>query len=247
MKAIVLAAGYATRLHPLTENQPKPLLNVGDKPIVERIVEKIDHVEEIDEIFIVTNQKFYPMFQVWLESYHPKKKIKVINDGTLTNDDRLGAIGDFNFVLQQENIQDSVLMIAGDNLFGLSLRDFVSHQKEKNSSLLAFYDLKEKSKVANKFGVGILDENKKVIDFEEKPADPRSTLAATVVYAFSKEDIKKVSGYVNQGEKWDNPGDFAKWLAENSELQGYTFDEHWFDIGSFEGLEEANKFYEELE
>jgi len=112
------------RLHPLTENQPKPLLNVGDKSILEHIVDKLQETEKVDEIFIVTNHKFYPMFNEWLNDYNSKKKIKIINDGTLSNEDRLGAIGDLNFVLNEEKIDDDILMIAGDNLFGFDLDAF---------------------------------------------------------------------------------------------------------------------------
>ncbi len=139
------------------------------------------------------------------------------------------------------------MLIAGDNLFGFCLGGFLDFFKEKGSSVLAFCDLKEKSKVANRFGVGSLDEGNKTIDFEEKPAEPRSTLAATCCYVFSKNDIKKVADYVRESEKWDNPGDFAKWLMKRSSIHGFVFKEHWFDIGSFEGLEEANGFYAQEE
>lgn len=245
IKAIVLCAGYATRLYPLTENQPKPLLNVGDKPIVEHIVDKISNLAEVDEIFVVTNHKFYPTFQSWLRNCNYKKKITVIDDGTLKNEDRLGAVGDLGFVIKEEDLDEDVLMIAGDNLFGFSLRKFYEFFQEKESSVLAFCDLKEKEKVANRLGVGILDEENKVTNFEEKPAQPSSTLAATCCYIFSKVDIKKIRDYVEKSEKWDNPGDLAKWLADRSNLHGFVFNEHWFDIGSFEGLEEASQYYEE--
>jgi len=244
IKAIILAAGYATRLHPLTENQPKPLLNVGDKPIIEHITDKIQHVKEIDEILIITNHKFYPMFNSWLNEYPTKKRIKIINDGTLSNEDRLGAVGDLHFTIQEEGITSDVLLIAGDNLFGFSLRDFHSYFKQKNNTVIAFHDLKEKAKVANKFGVGIIDQDKKIINFEEKPAQPPTTLASTCCYILSKKDLKQIPQYIKESERWDNPGDFANWLKERSEVYGYVFEEHWFDIGSFEGLEEANKFYE---
>jgi len=190
MKAVVLAAGYAIRLYPLTENQPKPLLNVGDKPIVEHIIDKIQELKEVDEVFVVTNHKFYPMFNGWLNDYKTDKKIKIINDGTLRNEDRLGAVGDLAFVLNEEGIKNDVLMIAGDNLFGFSLGRFLGFFTEKKSSVIAFCDLKEKEKVANKFGVGVLDEDKRIVDFEEKPSEPRSTLATTCCYIFSKVDIE---------------------------------------------------------
>ena len=221
----------------------KPLLNVGDKPIVEHILDKINQIGAVDEIFIVTNHKFYPMFKRWVEEYAAKKKIKIVNDGTLSNEDRLGAIGDLNYVLKDENIDDDVLMIAGDNLFGFDPNKFLDFFQEKKKSILAFYDMKDKEKVANKFGVGLLDEGKRVTEFEEKPEEPRSTLAATCCYIYVKEDVQKVGDFVRTSDKYDNPGDFVKWLRERSGLYGFVFEEHWFDIGSFEGLEEANKFY----
>jgi glucose-1-phosphate thymidylyltransferase len=243
LKAIILAAGYATRLYPLTENQPKPLLAVGEKPIVEHIIDKINQVENINEILIVTNNKFTPHFESWLNAYQTQKPIKIINDGTLTNDDRLGAVGDINFVLEKENINEELLIIAGDNLFEFSLKDFVKFYQEKNSSALAFYNLKEKSKLANRFGVGILDENQKLVDFEEKPAKPKSTLAATCLYTLTKEDVQRIKEYIDVSERWDNPGDFMIWLSKQNKVHGFTFTERWFDIGSFEALEEAYTVY----
>jgi len=244
IKAIILAAGYATRLHPLTENQPKSLLNVGDKPIIEHITDKVQRMEEIDQILIITNDKFHLMFKSWLKDYQSRIPIKIINDGTFNNEDRLGAIGDLNFTILEESITDDILLIAGDNLFGFSLRDFHNYFKQKDRSIIAFHDLKEKEKVANKFGVGIMDQNKKIINFEEKPSNPSSTLAATCCYIISKKDVKQIPQYIKESERWDNPGDFADWLKERSNVYGYVFEEHWFDIGSFEGLEKANKFYE---
>lgn len=244
MIAIILAAGYATRLYPLTENQPKPLLNIGDKPLVEHLTDKIQKIEEIKKIFIVTNHKFYPHFETWLRNYPCKKKIKIINDGTLRNEDRLGAIGDLFFVLKEENIKEDVLMIAGDNLFGFSLKRFISFFEKKNQTALAFCDLKEKNKVANKFGVGLLDKEKKVINFEEKPSSPKSTLAATCCYLISKKDLNKIAEYIQENRSQDNPGDFIKWLIKRQSVYGFIFSGYWFDIGSFEGLEEASSFYE---
>ena len=243
IKAIILAGGYSTRLYPLTENQPKSLLNIGDKPMIEHIADKIGGIKGVDKIYVVTNHRFYDLFRAWSLEYNSKKELKVVNDGTLHNEDRLGAIGDLNFVLKEEGIDDEVLMIAGDNLFGFDPDNFVRFFQKKKGSVLAFSDLKEKKKVAGKFGVGILDKEEKVVDFEEKPAEPRSTLAATCCYLFAKKDVGLVGEYIKVSKKWDNPGDFAKWLMNRSVLYGYVFKEHWFDIGSFEGLEEANEFY----
>jgi len=242
MKALILAAGYATRLYPLTKDQPKPLIKVGDKTIVEHILAKIEKIDEIDEIFLVTNNKFYQHFVDWHDNYQSNKNIKIINDGTLSNEDRLGAVGDLNFVLKKENIKDDLLLIAGDNLFGFSLRDFINFNKDKKTSIVAFYDLKDLMKVKGKYGVGILN-GSKVIDFEEKPLVPRSSLASTACYLFSRDDLNLVDVLINE-KSADNPGDLIKYLTERSEVHGFVFDEHWFDVGSFESLDIARKKYD---
>jgi len=246
MKAIILAAGYATRLYPLTKDQPKPLLNVNGTPIIEHIINQVKTLKEVNQIYIITNHRFYPHFQSWLNSYPTTKKIKLLNDGTLNNDDRLGSIGDLHFVIKEEGINEDILMIAGDNLFGFNLNSFCNFFQKNQASCLAVCDLKSKEKVANLLGVVILDSNQRIIDFEEKPANPKSTLAATCCYLFSKKDLPLVSEYVKISEKADKPGDFAKWFSQRNKMMGFTFKEHWFDIGSFEGLEEANHFYEKL-
>lgn len=230
----------------MTENQPKPLLKVGGKPIVEHIVDKIEEIKGVDEIFVVTNHKFHHLFEGWCRGYKSKKRIEVVNDGTLKNEDRLGAIGDLHYVVKEEGFDDDVLLIAGDNLFGFSLERFLEHFNGGKHSVVAFCDLKDKAKVANRLGVGILDEVSRLVEFEEKPAEPRSTLAATCCYLLSREDIKKIPDYIKGSNKYDNPGDFMKWLIKRSPVEGFVFDEHWFDIGSFEGLEEANNFYSKI-
>jgi glucose-1-phosphate thymidylyltransferase len=244
MKALILAAGYATRLYPLTENKPKPLIKVGDKSIVEHILVKIEEIDIIDEVFLVTNNKFYQHFLDWSNNSQSNKNIKIINDGTLSNEDRLGAVGDINFVLKQEDINDDLLVIAGDNLFGFSLTNFINFHVEKETSIVAFHDLKDLMKVKGKFGVGIL-EGSRVIDFEEKPLVPRSSLASTACYLFSKNDLCLVDNLINEGRA-DNPGDLIKYLTKKSVIHGFVFDEHWFDVGSFESLEKARINYENM-
>jgi len=240
---IILAAGYATRLHPLTENQPKPLLAVGEKPIVEHIIDKVNQIKEVNEIIIVTNNKFTPHFESWFGSYQSQKPIKIINDGTLTNEDRLGAVGDINFVLEKENITDDVLVIAGDNLFEFELNNLMSFFQEKSTTVVALHDLKDKNKVAKKLGVVQTDSNNKLTNFEEKPEEPETTLASTGCYIFKKEDVQLISNYLKNSERWDNTGDFLKWLMNQSTVHGFSFTERWFDIGSFEALEEAYNIY----
>ena len=243
MDAIILAAGYATRLYPLTLNTPKPLLSVGGKPILERIIEKLSEVDEIDNIHVVTNNKFYDHFVEWRRKFPSTKNIHVINDGTLSNEDRLGALGDIKFTLEKQNINDDVLIIAGDNLFEFSLKDFVKSHKEHGSSLVAFYDLKDPMKLANKFGVGIIDENKRVINFEEKPEQPKSSLASTGCYVYDKEAIQILKDGIGDEHFNDNSGNFIVHLLDVSKVHAYVFDEGWFDIGSHEDFKEADRIY----
>jgi glucose-1-phosphate thymidylyltransferase len=241
IKALVLGAGYGTRLYPLTQDTPKQLLEVGGKTILGHILEKIDQIPEVKEIMVVTNHRFYDQFRIWLNHNPRTKNIKLINDGTISNNDRLGAVGDINFVLKEEDINDDLLVIAGDNLFGFELKNFIGNFHQHGNSLVAFHDLKDHEKIKKKYGVGVLDGDK-VIEFQEKPWVPKSSLAATACYIFKKEDLNHVEKSISLG-KADNPGDLVKYLVKESKVHGYVFDEHWFDVGSFESLEEAKKVY----
>lgn len=242
IKLLVLAAGYATRMYPLTADTPKPLLEVGGKPILEHILEKVKDIKEISEILIVTNHRFHHQFRVWLNHYQHPKKIKLVDDGTISNETRLGPVGDINFVLKEEEINEDLLVIAGDNLFGFSLKDFLKFYQKKNNSILALRDLKDPHKIKNKYGTAMLEESKVTL-FQEKPSQPRSSLAATACYIFSQDDLKLVEQSIERG-KADNPGDLVRYLVKESEVHGFVFDDHWFDIGSFESLEEAKEAYQ---
>ncbi|MBT7903262.1 nucleotidyltransferase family protein [Candidatus Woesearchaeota archaeon] len=248
MKVILPLAGYATRLYPLTENLPKALLKINGTPILEHVLEKVLNVPEVDEIFIVSNDKFYSQFIGWLDEFKSKTdlkiKIHVLNDNTKSNEDRLGAVGDINFAVKEGGIDSDVLMLAGDNVFGFDLNCLKNLAKEKNSSVLAGFDLKDPKKLAKKFGVVLIDDNYKVTGFEEKPQHPKSSLAATMIYYLKKEDIKLLAGFYDQSFP-DNWGEFAKYLAESKELYCLVFEETWFDIGNKEQYEEVNKLAEE--
>ena len=241
MKALILAAGYATRLYPLTKDLPKPLIEVSGKPIIEHILENMEGHTEIQEVLIVTNHRFYDMFKVWLNHLTYSKKITLLDDGTLNNDDRLGAVGDINFALKEKEINEDLLVIAGDNLFGFSLKAFLAFFAKKKASVVAFHDLHDKEKVKGRYGVGVL-EGSKVMQFQEKPQQPLSTLAATACYVFKKEDLPLVEKSIELG-KADNPGDLVRWLVQKSEVHGYVFTEHWFDVGTFESLKDVEEMY----
>jgi len=243
LKALILAAGYATRLYPLTLNQPKPLLKVGGKPIIEYILDKINNIKEVDMIYIVTNHKFKGHFDDWLLRYHSEKEIKTIDDGTLSNDDRLGAIGDINFVVKNERLDDDLIVVAGDNLFEFELTDLTKIQKEKNASVMAVRDLKDPKLIAKKYGNIIEDREGRIADFEEKPENPKSSLAATATYLFSRSALKEIANCLNENPNLDAPGNFIKYLIKKQPVYTYTVEGGWFDIGSREQLIEADKKY----
>lgn len=241
MKALILAAGYAKRLWPMTKNKPKPLLEVKGKPIVEHIIGHFKEIPEIDEIIIVTNDKFSLTFEQWAESVDVGLPIKVVNDLTTSNDDRKGAIGDLKYAVDELKIEDDLMVIAGDNLFEYKLSDFYNLFKEKKASVVAVRDLKKIEEVREKFGVVELDDNSKVIGFQEKPKEPKTTLAATACYIFTKEDVKEIELYLDADNPPDNAGDFIKWLANHKSVYAFVFTENWFDIGSFENLGKARE------
>ena len=241
MKCIILAGGFAKRLWPLTLNKSKPLLEVSGKPIINYIMEKIDTIDVIDEIFVSTNAKFEPAFNEWFEKYKFKKPIKLVIEPTKSEEEKLGAIAGINFVLENEKIDEECLIIAGDNLFSFEISDIIDFYREKNAPVIAFFDVNNKEK-AKLYGIAKIDQNNKIIDFIEKPEDPPSTLASTVCYIFPQAVLSLFSKYLKVSKKRDAPGFFLQWLHKKHDVYAFVFSGYWFDIGSFESLEEARKF-----
>lgn len=201
MKAIILAAGYATRLYPLTKNQPKPLLKVGNQTILDSIVEKMVAIDEFDEIFIVTNDKFYTHFEEWAKEATYGIKLTVINDGTLSNEDRLGALGDIHFVIEQAKVEDDLMIAAGDNLFGFSLVDLVSFFKAHQGNAISIYKENDLKQLVCG-GIADIDENGKVIGFEEKPVKMNYPCAVPTFYIIQKEDLPLFDAYQKKAITW---------------------------------------------
>ncbi len=241
MDAIVLAAGYATRLYPLTENTPKPLLNVSGKPIIEHIIKKLNEVGLINKIYIVTNDKFEKHFKNWLKNFNAEKPIEIINDNTKSNEGRLGALGDIHYAINTKNIGNEVMVIAGDNLFELSLNDVVNFFKKRKSNLIVLHDVKD-FELAKNYGI-VEVSNNIIVNFEEKPVAPKSTLASTGIYIFPKKTISLIKKYIAQGNNPDKTGNFIEWLHKRESVYSYATDKKWYDIGSIEELEKANKHY----
>lgn len=247
MKAIVLAAGYATRLYPLTENQPKPLLEVSGKSILDHIVEKMERVDVVDEIIIVTNDKFTAHFEGWKHSVELKekyeKKLTVINDGTLTNDTRLGAIGDIQFVLNKLGIEDDLMIVAGDNLFDFELSDFVDYFENVGTDCITAYHEDDDAQL-KRAGIVELDEDGRVLSFEEKPEKPKSTYCVPAFYLYRKETLPLFKKYLGDGNNPDAPGHFIPYLLEHQPVHAYLFEGKRYDIGTLESYERVQEIFE---
>jgi glucose-1-phosphate thymidylyltransferase len=245
MNVIILAAGYATRLHPLTLNKAKPLLEVAGKPIVEWVLDNLAPVPGLETIYVVTNNKFAKDFQVWAKDYtnrHPSLKLKIVNDGTTSDADKLGAIGDINLVITREELTgDALLIVAGDNLFSEPLTDFVANAQGAKA-VLATYDVGDLEAV-KKYSNITTDSEGIITDFEEKPPKPRDTLAGIALYYFSRETVPMFTTYTAAGNNPDQPGRFIQWLYKQTPVKTEQIKGMWFDIGSKETLEEANKAF----
>ena len=241
MKAIVLAAGYATRLRPLTDDVPKQLLPVGGRPILDYVVDRIDAVNEIDAAYVVTNARFAADFEDWAAGRAGRLRPSVVNDGTLTNDDRLGAIGDIHFTVRNHRLEhDDVLVIAGDNLFDASLTGLLSFWRGKGiCSCLALHDVADRD-LARQYGVVTVDRDERVVSFVEKPSDPQTTLAATATYLYHREHVPLIERYLDEGNVADQPGNLIAWLAPRVPVYGYRLVGDWFDIGTPDQLLEAD-------
>ena len=243
MNGLILAAGYATRLYPLTINKPKPLLTVGGKPIIEWVIDNLEDVPNLETMYVVTNDKFASDFEAWRERYQsrrPKSKLQIINDGSKTDEDKLGAIGDINFVVTRENLgRDGLLIIAGDNLFTESLAGFVACAKETDATV-AVYDVGDIEAI-KKYGNIAINADRIITHFEEKPQKPRGTLAAIALYYYSPQVLSLLTTYLAAGNNPDQPGRFVQWLYTRKPVRTFQITGKWLDIGSKETLKKADQ------
>lgn len=243
MKAIILAAGYATRLYPLTLNQPKALLPIGGQPIIDSIVSQINAIDAVNEIYVVTNHKFVDHFEQWAKEVKSNTPIVVLDDGTLTEETRLGAIGDINFVIEQKKIDDDLLVIAGDNFFTYRLEDYYAFFKSKNKDCVCVKKW-EDTATLNQFGIALLDDNAKVLDIEEKPENPKSNTVVFATYMYLRETVPLFAKYLEEGNKPDAPGYFPAWLYKRKDVYAYTFSGECYDVGTHESYREVCALYE---
>jgi glucose-1-phosphate thymidylyltransferase len=232
MKALILAAGYAVRLYPLTKEFPKPLLKVGNRPIIEHIIDKIETAGGIDEIIIVTNSKYIRRFKAWAQGLDSGIRISLIDDLTKSFSDKRGAIGDMDFAINKKRIRDDLLVIGGDNIFDGDLAAFCAFAKRnKSHPVIGAYDIKD-IRQASKYGVIKIDKKGRVIDFKEKPKTPKSTLVAMCLYYLPKTKLKLIGEYLRSKlHKSDATGFYIDWLRRRGLVYGYVFAGHWYDIG----------------
>lgn len=245
MKVLILAAGYATRLYPLTLTQPKPLLPVAGKPMVEYVLDNLAAIPGIDRVYVVTNAKFAGHFQQWANGYrakNPRLDFTIVNDNSTDDSNKLGAIGDLHLVVTKENVTDDLIVVAGDNLFSQSLEEFGKVCRERNAPVLGVYDVGSLEQV-KKYSSINLDASGKIISFEEKPKNPTSTLIGIALYYYPKETLPLIKQYIAEGNNPDQPGRLVQWLYPRTPVYTWTVPGLWYDIGSKETLEEANRIY----
>lgn len=240
MKCIILAAGYATRLYPLTENFPKPLLKVGEKTILDWLIDDIDSSKEIDEYIVISNHKFYEHFKKWSDEH--RLNITVVDDGTTSNEDRLGAVRDIEFAIRKHNINDDCMVIAGDNVLDFSLAKFIEYFKEKNSSVVMCY-FEGDTKRLQKSGVLTLIEDGRIVKMEEKPEKPESNWCCPPFYIYKKEDMARISEALDNGCNVDAPGSLVSWLCTRTEMYAFEMPGKRFDIGNLESYENVKRTY----
>ncbi len=240
MKAIVLAGGYAKRLWPLTKNMPKPLLDIAGKPMIDYIMEQLVEIKEIEKIYISTNDRFKENFQRWLKERN-YRDTEIVIEPTHSEEEKFGAIKGLAFVIEQKKINDDVLIVAGDNLFEFKLKDFVDFFKKKQAPVIAIYDLKD-YELAKQMAVVSVDKDV-ITEFVEKPEKPKSTLIAICCYLLPKNTINLISKYLEEGNNPDSPGYFISWLVKRTACFAFKIEGKWFDIGTFESLEKARKYF----
>lgn len=240
MKCLILAAGYATRLYPLTENFPKPLLEVQGKPILDWLIDDIDTIEMVDEYVIISNHKFAHHFEKW--AAEKMQKITVVDDGTSSNETRLGAVRDIQFAIEKRHLDDDMLVIAGDNLLDFSLTKFIEYAKDKKTSCIMRYYESETARL-RKSGIVTIDENDRILDMDEKPAEPKSNWCCPPFYYYTREDAKLVQKGIDAGCGVDAPGSYIAWLCTQTNVHAMEMPGKRYDIGNLESYKFVQETY----
>ena len=245
MKVIILAAGYATGLYALTLTRPKPLLPVAGQPMIDYVLDNLAPIGGLDRIYVVTNAKFVSHFEQWAADYRAHKvnlNFTIVNDRSTDDSNKLGAIGDIHFVLEQQRVNDDLIVVAGDNLFSEKLSGFGQYCRERQAPVLALYDVGDLEQV-RKYNAITLDAAGRISFFEEKPQNPTSTLTGIALYYYPRAILPLIRQYIAEGNNPDQPGRLIQWLYPRQPVYTWKVPGLWFDIGSKETLEEANRIF----
>ena len=245
MKAVILAGGYARRMWPLTKNKPKHLLPIAGRPMLDYVMESMESLSALEEIYVSTNTKFQGHFKKYLEEVHTDKKLHLFVEDTHSEEEKLGSVGALGYLIREKNLDDDLLVIGGDNIFSFKMTDFIDYFYMKGANVIALYDLIDREK-ARLYGVVHIDEECRIIDFQEKPADPQSTLVSTACYAFTRKGVRNILRYLGEGNDPDKMGHFIEWLYRHDDVYGFVFTGVWFDIGSLESYRAADKYFSNM-
>jgi len=245
LNVVILAAGYATRLYPLTLTQPKPLLPVAGKPMIEYVLDNLSVIDGVGRVYVVTNHKFAGHFQQWAEGYRSAERslnLTIVDDGSTDDTNKLGAIGDLHLVITREQIEGDLIVVAGDNLFSDQLADFGAYARRVDAPVLAVYDVGDLEQI-KKYNAITIDDEQRITFFEEKPPVPTSTLTGIALYYYPRSVVPMIRQYVDEGNNPDQPGRLVQWLYPRLPFYTWKVPGLWFDIGSKETLEEANQIF----
>jgi len=245
MKAVILAGGYARRMWPLTKNRPKHLLPVAGRPMLDYVMDSLESIPDLEEIFLSTNMRFQGQFKKYLDGVNTKKRLRLFIEDTRSEEEKLGSVGALGYLIRESGLDDNLLVIGGDNIFGFEMTDFIEYFYSKKANTIALYDLGNREK-ARLYGVVHIDDDNRIIDFHEKPADPQSTLVSTACYAFTRKGVRSILRYLEEGNDPDKMGHFIEWLYRHDDVYGFVFTGVWFDIGSLESYEAADRYFSSL-
>ena len=242
MKAIILAAGYATRLYPLTKDRPKALLPINEKKILDFIVDEIETIPEVNELIVVSNHKFVPHFTEWAKERVTRFPISVLDDNTTDDTNKLGAVGDMDFAIREKKIDDDILVMAGDNIFTFRLLDYYRYFKEKDADCILIKRL-ERLEDLQRMANAVLDEDERVTFMEEKPREPKTNNAVFASYFYKKETLPLIRQYLEEGNNPDAPGFFPSWLYAKKPVYAFAFEGECYDIGTHESYKEVQEIF----